>query len=103
MTRAASLILSALFLVSAAGPALAQGQPPDPSQSPAVTDPGRPSHIIQPRAPAARHMPPKQTKKMGHAGKKMSKHHGKPGHVGRKGAAPERNVPSEGQAAQPQQ
>ena len=102
MTRAASLILSALISVSAAGPALAQSQPADPAQSPPVSDPGRPSHITQPRAPAARHMPPKQRKKMGHAGKKMSRHHGKSGHVGRKGAAPERNVPSEGQPAQPQ-
>lgn len=105
MTRAASLILAALISVSAAG--TVEGQPAGPSASPAAdspapADPGGPSRIVQPRVDTSREISPKQRKKMGHAGKKMSKHHGKPGHVGRIGAAPGRNVPTEGQAAQPQ-
>ena len=99
MTRVASLMLSALISISAAGPALAQGQPTAPSDSPPAADPGRPSHIVQPRAPSANHKPPKQTKKMGHAGKKMSRHHGHPGHGGKGGVGSGR---SEEPAAQPQ-
>jgi hypothetical protein len=99
MTRAASLILSALISVSAAGPALAQSQPAEPSESPAVTDPGPRSFTVTPRDTTAGQMTPKQMKKMGRAGKKRSRHHGKPGPAG---SAPQGDGNSEGQPAQPQ-
>ena len=98
MNRASSLLLAAAMSVAAVAPAL--GQPVPPAEPPAAADPAKPSPIVQPHPSAVGRKPPKQTKKMGHAGKKMSRHrHAKAGRMG----IPAGNAGSSGGPAAPSQ
>jgi hypothetical protein len=75
MTHATSIVLASLITARAAAPLQAQTPPPQPSAPPTAAEAARPSQPAVPSAAAAGKLPPKQRKKMGHAGKKRA--HGK--------------------------
>jgi len=92
VTRTLSLALAALVFLSMAAPASAQGQPAQTAEPQAAPTPALPAPTTVPTRPTGGFQPHKQTKKMGHAGKKMSRHHGRRGAKG---------VSGEGSAGEP--